>query len=121
MEVEKIMETSRGNVCVILNNYKYRKIREFVNGNVKFSCTKKDCQSVIHTTPDFKTVLSVMNDHQHKAYSEEKIKKDLKRIKARTGESQEITKTDTEIIDTWRNEENYYKNSFDSDENWLYF
>ena len=63
MEVSKVLKTRRGNTSIFVDGYKLRKIRKFVNGNVKFSCTRKDCHFVCHTTPDYRKVVEVQNDH----------------------------------------------------------
>ena len=77
MKVDKILITRRGNTCVYFRTYKFGKVREFVNGTVKFACTQKKCSAIIHTTCDFKQVTEIKNDHSHAAYTAEQAQMDV--------------------------------------------
>lgn len=99
MEVDQIMETRRGNVCVIFLNYKFRKMRKFVNGNVKFACCKKSCKSVIHTTADHKNVIEVFNEHDHEAYSGEQLKIESFRSLVRKKAVEQVRSQPSAVVD----------------------
>lgn len=99
MEVDKIMETRRGNVCVIFRNFKYREVRKFVNGNCKFSCCKKSCKSIIRTTADRKNVIEIFNEHDHKPYSEEQIQMDSFRSLTRKKAEEQVRSQPSAVVD----------------------
>lgn len=64
-------ETNRGNACVIVNGYTYRKARVMKNGSVTYRCSnKKMCKASVILDKEGKTIIKTRNKHIHGADKE---------------------------------------------------
>lgn len=108
MDVSKILQTRRGNVCIYVNGYKLRKIRSFANGDVKFACTKKNCAFIAHTTPDYKRITEFRNNHYlgkdvddvHPPYDADTIRMDCLRSDAKRKAVDDLNVRPSKIVKT---------------------
>jgi len=65
LKIDDKFETRRGNLCVIIDGYKFSKSREMKDENIYFRCTNHNCKSSVVICKYIKQIISVNNEHNH--------------------------------------------------------
>jgi len=65
LKIDDKFETRRGNLCVIIDDYKFRKSREVKDENIYFRCTDHNCKSSAVICKYIKQIIDINNEHNH--------------------------------------------------------
>lgn len=80
VKIDKVIFTKRNKTCLIVNNFKFREVRELTSGKFFFRCTNKMCKASIHTDESVVSIIKMMNfPHNHDSYTNKVIARDTVR------------------------------------------
>ena len=94
----KIIESNKGEKCLLLDNFKYRKFRVSNSGNVVWRCYIKNCTSTVTTCSQIKSILKTNNTHKHEQMDAVKIQIQEVRNKCKRKASNDIHERPRKII-----------------------
>jgi len=84
LKIDDKFETRRGNLCVIIYCYEFKKSRKLKDENIYFRCTDHNCKSSVVILKYINQKNSINNEHNHPPISNcinncQKLKSSLKR------------------------------------------
>ena len=83
--IQAVVNSRRGKICIIVNNYKYSKKNILRNKNVRFVCTNNVCSAAIFTDETYTRISNHFNDHyNHESYTDEEINIEILRNDVKT-------------------------------------
>lgn len=74
MEILKV-KTSKGKECIVINNFKFRKIGQLKNGDLSWRCTVRSCLCRVRTNAAVSDVLSIRHSHNHANLEDRAVEK----------------------------------------------
>lgn len=76
--VDCVIETKKGNRCVVIENYKLSEHRTLRNGSgIIFRCTNRQCKVKVLVDADVKMIVQQMNmPHNHQALSKRTVSRE---------------------------------------------
>lgn len=69
----RFTSTNRGKRCLVLDNFLFREYHIYVDGNIKWRCTNKNCSAKVVTSATGDQILEVSGVHNHEQCSDRKI------------------------------------------------
>jgi len=65
LKIDDKFETRRGNLCVIIDGYKFSKSRQMKDENIYFRCTDHNYKSSVVICKNIKQIISVNNEQNY--------------------------------------------------------
>lgn len=75
LHISQVSYTKRGNVAIIVNNFRLSKYREMKDGLISFVCTKKSCNYSVAVDKDYKKIVTEKNVHNHEPMTDQVIER----------------------------------------------
>ncbi|XP_050058592.1 uncharacterized protein LOC126550668 [Aphis gossypii] len=95
-----LTNTNKGVLCIVHNNFKYRRQRVMANGDISWRCTVRQCTSTIHTNSKISNILTENENisHNHNIIDNRDIQRQIVRNNCKRKATECISERPNKII-----------------------